>query len=109
MARLSLLSTGKPEFARATTRQGISRLRHAAQRQHAPLRAAERDRRRRTSPRAERRDPKGLYARARAGELQRLTGVDAPYEAPERPELTLHTTDGSGDDAVAAILDALRP
>jgi bifunctional enzyme CysN/CysC len=57
----------------------------------------------------ERRDPKGLYARARAGELQGLTGVDAPYEAPERPELTLHTTDGSVDDAVAAILDALRP
>jgi bifunctional enzyme CysN/CysC len=57
----------------------------------------------------ERRDPKGLYARARAGELQGLTGVDAPYEAPERPELTLHTTGGSVDDAVAAILDALRP
>jgi bifunctional enzyme CysN/CysC len=35
----------------------------------------------------ERRDPKGLYARARAGELTGLTGVDAPYEAPERPDL----------------------
>jgi bifunctional enzyme CysN/CysC len=35
----------------------------------------------------ERRDPKGLYARARAGELQGMTGVDAPYEPPERPDL----------------------
>jgi bifunctional enzyme CysN/CysC len=35
----------------------------------------------------ERRDPKGLYAKARAGEIDNLTGVDAPYEAPERPEL----------------------
>jgi bifunctional enzyme CysN/CysC len=56
----------------------------------------------------ERRDPKGLYARARAGELQGFTGVDAPYEAPDDPELTLRTTDGSVDAAVAAILDALR-
>ena len=37
----------------------------------------------------ERRDPKGLYARARAGELQGLTGVDDPYEAPAAPELTI--------------------
>src|SRR5918992_4773983 len=37
----------------------------------------------------ERRDPKGLYARARAGELRGLTGVDDPYEPPERPELEL--------------------
>src|ERR671929_206844 len=38
-----------------------------------------------------RRDPKGLYARARAGELQGMTGVDAPYEAPEAPELVVRT------------------
>ena len=37
----------------------------------------------------EQRDPKGLYARARAGDLCGLTGVDAPYEAPTRPDLTL--------------------
>jgi len=37
----------------------------------------------------ERRDPKGLYARARAGELQGLTGVDDPYQAPASPELTI--------------------
>jgi len=38
-----------------------------------------------------RRDPKGLYAKARAGKLQNFTGIDAPYEAPENPELHLHT------------------
>ncbi len=37
----------------------------------------------------ERRDPKGLYARARAGTLRRLTGIDAPYEATGRAELVL--------------------
>jgi bifunctional enzyme CysN/CysC len=47
-----------------------------------------------------RRDPKGLWARARRGELSGLTGVDAPYEAPERPELEL-----SGDVAVAEAKD----
>ena len=40
----------------------------------------------------EKRDPKGLYARARAGELKGLTGVDAPYEAPENADLVLDTT-----------------
>jgi len=44
----------------------------------------------------ERRDPKGLYARARAGELSGLTGVGAPYEPPENPDLTL----GSGGESV---------
>lgn len=39
----------------------------------------------------EERDPKGLYARARAGELEMFTGVSAPYEAPDTPELTLDT------------------
>jgi bifunctional enzyme CysN/CysC len=39
----------------------------------------------------ERRDPKGLYAKARRGELARMTGIDSPYEAPERPDLHLHT------------------
>ena len=43
----------------------------------------------------ERRDPKGLYAKARAGEITDLTGVGSPYEAPERPELT--TDSGPGD------------
>jgi adenylyl-sulfate kinase len=54
----------------------------------------------------ERRDPKGLYARARAGELPGLTGVDDPYEPPEAAEVVL-----SGDEplevAVARVLEAL--
>ena len=40
-----------------------------------------------------RRDPKGLYAKARAGEIQGLTGVDDPYEAPVSPDLVLHPGD----------------
>ena len=47
---------------------------------------------------AERRDVKGLYAKARRGELRNFTGIDSPYEAPESPELHLRTVDG---DAVA--------
>lgn len=41
----------------------------------------------------ERRDPKGMYARARRGEIKEFTGIDDPYEVPENPELTLTTTD----------------
>jgi bifunctional enzyme CysN/CysC len=41
----------------------------------------------------ERRDPKGLYARARAGELTGMTGVDAPYEPPERPDLRVEPSE----------------
>jgi bifunctional enzyme CysN/CysC len=54
----------------------------------------------------ERRDPKGLYARARAGEIQGFTGVDAPYEAPESPDLEL--TPGDLDALVEAVLAGLR-
>lgn len=52
----------------------------------------------------ERRDPKGLYARARAGEISGMTGIDDPYEAPTAPELVL----SPGDEAVDAVLDLLR-
>ena len=55
----------------------------------------------------ERRDPKGLYRRARAGELAGLTGVDAPYEAPDDPELILTPADGSVTDQVGLLIDAL--
>jgi fermentation-respiration switch protein FrsA (DUF1100 family) len=55
-----------------------------------------------------RRDPKGLYARARAGEIKGFTGVDAPYEAPAAPELHVPTTDVDVEDAVAAIVALLR-
>ena len=54
----------------------------------------------------ERRDPKGLYARARAGEIPDFTGVDAPYEAPIAPDVVLHGA-GPVEDAVAALLAAL--
>jgi bifunctional enzyme CysN/CysC len=52
----------------------------------------------------ERRDPKGLYAKARAGEIANLTGVDAPYEAPERPELR---TSAELESAVRQVLELL--
>jgi len=39
----------------------------------------------------EQRDPKGLYRKARAGEIRNFTGIDAPYEEPESPEVHLHT------------------
>ncbi|HYH81587.1 MAG TPA: sulfate adenylyltransferase subunit CysN [Longimicrobium sp.] len=54
-----------------------------------------------------RRDTKGLYAGAERGELRELTGVSAPYEAPERPELLLRTDRMSVDEAVERVLDAL--
>ncbi len=55
----------------------------------------------------ERRDPKGLYARARAGKLPGFTGVDAPYEAPEHPDFTFDTEHEAEEDAVKRLLDAL--
>jgi bifunctional enzyme CysN/CysC len=55
----------------------------------------------------ERRDPKGLYARARAGELQGLTGVGAPYEAPVEPDLVLHTCSQSVETEVERVLELL--
>lgn len=53
----------------------------------------------------EERDPKGLYAKARAGEITQMTGIDDPYEAPLTPELTLVPADGSAM-AMAAKLRA---
>jgi len=54
------------------------------------------------------RDPKGLYARARAGEVRGLTGLDAPYEPPLNPELRIDTAAMAPDAAAQAILDHLR-
>jgi adenylylsulfate kinase len=53
----------------------------------------------------ERRDPKGLYARARRGEIRNFTGIDDPYEPPECPELTLDTRSASLDQCVKKVLD----
>ncbi len=52
----------------------------------------------------EKRDPKGLYRRARSGEIAEFTGVTAPYEAPETAELTIDTDSQSVDQSVAAVL-----
>ena len=56
---------------------------------------------------AEARDPKGLYARARAGEIPDFTGIDSPYEEPEDAELVIDTVSTPVPDAVAAIRAAL--
>jgi bifunctional enzyme CysN/CysC len=53
------------------------------------------------------RDPKGLYAKAKSGQLQNMTGVDSPYEAPLSPDLTLATASESIDASVARTLSAL--
>ena len=55
----------------------------------------------------ERRDPKGLYAKARAGELKGMTGIDDPYEPPSRPELTLRPLEQSVEQAVTAVIAAI--
>jgi len=56
---------------------------------------------------AERRDPKGLYRKARRGELRNFTGIDAPYEAPQSPELRVVTPSESAKEGVERILDYL--
>jgi adenylylsulfate kinase len=55
----------------------------------------------------EQRDPKGLYKKARAGQIPEFTGISAPYEAPEKPELVLHSDTQSEDECVNAVLDYL--
>ncbi len=57
---------------------------------------------------AEARDPKGLYKKARAGEIKGFTGIDDPYEAPEKAELVLNTAEMSLDEEVIALVDFLR-
>ena len=57
---------------------------------------------------AERRDVKGLYKKARAGELKNFTGIDSPYEAPSSPEITLPTTQMDAEAAADAVIDWLR-
>ncbi|MEM8593997.1 MAG: adenylyl-sulfate kinase [Pseudomonadota bacterium] len=57
---------------------------------------------------AEERDPKGLYKKARAGEIKQFTGIDAPYEAPEKPEVVLNTAELSLEEEVQTLIDYLR-
>jgi bifunctional enzyme CysN/CysC len=56
----------------------------------------------------EKRDVKGLYAKARRGEIRNFTGIDSDYEAPENPELTLDTSKTTAADAAATIVEHLR-
>ena len=56
----------------------------------------------------EKRDPKGLYARARRGEIKNFTGVQDPYEAPENCELTIDASALPKDDALARVMDYLN-
>ena len=56
----------------------------------------------------EQRDPKGLYKKARAGEIPEFTGISAPYEEPERPELVLNTGRQSVEESVGALISHLE-
>ena len=56
---------------------------------------------------AEERDPKGLYKKARRGELKNFTGIDSPYEAPENAEVHIDTTQIAPDAAAELVIDAL--
>lgn len=55
----------------------------------------------------EERDPKGLYKKARAGEIPEFTGISAPYEAPEKAEMVLRTDDESLEQSTHRVLDLL--
>jgi bifunctional enzyme CysN/CysC len=56
---------------------------------------------------AEKRDPKGLYAKARAGEIKNFTGIDSPYEAPEDAEIVIDTMSTSAEEAADRIVTEL--
>ncbi|AMY05761.1 adenylyl-sulfate kinase [Staphylococcus condimenti] len=56
----------------------------------------------------EERDPKQLYKKARAGEIKNFTGIDAPYEAPENPEIIVDTEENSVEEAVEQIIQYLE-
>jgi adenylylsulfate kinase len=56
----------------------------------------------------ESRDPKGLYKKARAGELKGMTGIDDPYEPPERPELTLRSAENSPEELADEVIAFLQ-
>ncbi|WP_026693479.1 adenylyl-sulfate kinase [Peribacillus kribbensis] len=56
----------------------------------------------------ERRDPKKLYAKARRGEIKDFTGIDSPYEAPVKPEITIHSNSLSVEESVKQIAEDLK-
>ena len=57
---------------------------------------------------AEKRDPKGLYKKARAGEIKNFTGIDDPYEAPSNPEIHLHTDQMTLAEEVEILINYLE-
>lgn len=57
---------------------------------------------------AEKRDPKGLYKKARAGEIKEFTGLDSPYEEPEAAEVVIDTAEMSIDQCVERVIEALK-
>ena len=56
----------------------------------------------------EERDPKGLYKKARAGEIAEFTGISAPYEAPENPEVTVQTDRQTLDESIGRVMEFLK-
>ncbi|MHA7925069.1 MAG: adenylyl-sulfate kinase [Marinobacter sp.] len=54
------------------------------------------------------RDPKGLYQKARAGEIKHFTGIDSPYESPEHPEICLNTSQKTVDECIEAVIGFLK-
>ncbi len=57
----------------------------------------------------ERRDVKGLYKKARSGEIKNMTGVSAPYEAPEEPDVVINTENETVEEAVMNVLQYIKP
>lgn len=57
----------------------------------------------------ERRDVKGLYKKARAGEIKNMTGISAPYEEPENPDIEIKTEEKTVEEAVQEILNYIKP
>jgi bifunctional enzyme CysN/CysC len=92
IAIVSLVSPYEADRARVRRRHDASGIAFAVVHVDAPLAVAEV------------RDPKGLYKRARAGELERFTGVSDPYEVPEAPDLRLATDAASVESCVASVL-----
>ncbi len=56
----------------------------------------------------EKRDPKGLYKKARAGEIKDFTGISSPYEVPEHPEITVETGTQTVEESVTQVIDYLK-
>jgi adenylylsulfate kinase len=57
----------------------------------------------------EKRDVKGLYAKARAGKIKEFTGIDAPYDEPQNPDLTIDTTHSTAEECIRVALDFIIP